>query len=161
MSNTDADRDTTEQLREKIKSKMDVAKFFSGFITLFLGVAFKDISNLATDPSRLISFSTQLGMLFILAALGFSIATMFAYDKLMMPVAFWVSPHSNDDLRHQMVDAWRSLFVPAVATFFAGLLGLLVAVTKQPVSALLLWLIPIIVSFLCYRRFSKKQMFQD
>jgi hypothetical protein len=43
MSNSSSDQNTAQQLREKIKSKMDVAKFFAGFITLFLGVAFKDM----------------------------------------------------------------------------------------------------------------------
>lgn len=161
MSNSASDQNTAYQLREKIKSKMDVAKFFAGFITLFLGVAFKDISNLAADPNSLIRFSAQGGMLFVLGALAFSVATMFAYDRLMMPPAFWNPPPNNDDLYLQMVDAWRRLFVPAVATFFIGLLGFLVAVTKQLVPSLVLWLVPITATFLCYRSISRKQNFID
>lgn len=38
----DDDKITTE-LRDKLKSKMDVAKFFSGFVSLFLGLSFKEM----------------------------------------------------------------------------------------------------------------------
>ena len=162
------EEEVNKQLREKIKSKMDVAKFFAGFITVFLGVAFKDVSNLASDPDKLIRFSAQGGMLFILGSLAFSVSAMFAYDRLMMPVALWAqNPNwtqqaiNKDDLYHQMTDAWRHLFVPAVAAFFVGLLGLLIAVTHQLVPAMILWLVPIAASFLCYRAFSRRQGFVD
>ena len=161
MSSAPGNQDTTEQLREKIKSKMDVAKFFAGFITVFLGVAFRDLSNLAADSNRLVSFSGQAGMLFILGALAFSVSTMFAYDRLMMPPALWRVPPSNDDLFHQMVRAWQRLFVPAVATFVIGLLGFIIAVTKHLLPSVVLWIVPIIAAFLCYRDFSKRQGFID
>jgi hypothetical protein len=161
MSSPPSNQNTAEQLREKIKSKMDVAKFFAGFITVFLGVAFRDLSNLAADSSRLVSFFAQAGMLFILGALAFSVSTMFAYDRLMMPPALWKVPPSNDDIYHQMVDAWQRLFVPAVATLFISLLSFIIAVTKQLVPSLVLWIVPMIAALLCYRAFSKRQGFID
>lgn len=161
MSNVTDDPNTTQQLRDKIKSKMEVAKFFAGFITLFLGVAFKDIANLAADPHSWIRLSAQGATLLVLGALAFSVATMFAYDRLMMPPVFWTPRPTDEDLYHQMVRAWQRLFVPAVATFFVGLLGFLTAVTKQFVPSLVLWLVPITAAFLCYRSISRKQNFLD
>ena len=162
MSNELVDQITTNQLREKIKSKMDVAKFFAGFITVFLGIAFKDLTSLAADQNEMIRFATQGGMLMILAALALSVATVFAYDRLLMPPQFWANPlYSDDLLRHLMVMAWARLFVPAVGTFFAALLGFLIAVTKQLVPAVVIWLVPVTIALLIYLPYSKKIEFQD
>ena len=162
MSNELVDQLTTSQLREKIKSKMDVAKFFAGFITVFLGIAFKDLSSLAADQNEVVRFATQAGMLMILAALAFSVATVFAYDRLLMPPQFWSNPlYSDDKLRHLMVRAWARLFVPAVGTFFASLLGFLIAVTRHVVPAVALWLVPVTIALLIYLPYSRKIEFQD
>jgi hypothetical protein len=153
---------TTNELREKIKSKMEVAKFFAGFITVFLGIAFKDLSILAGDQNEVISLAAQGSMLMILAALAFSITTVFAYDRLLMPQKFWVNPvYSDDLLRHLMVSAWKRFFVPAVGTFFAALLGCLIAVTRLVVPSVVLWFIPVTIALLIYLCYSKKIEFQD
>jgi hypothetical protein len=60
-----------------------------------------------------------------------------------------------------MVDAWQRLFVPAVATLFISLLSFIIAVTKQLVPSLVLWIVPMIAALLCYRAFSKRQGFID
>src|SRR5512138_2561462 len=88
----------TEQLRNKIKSKMDVGKFFAGFISLFLGISFQDLSNLPANSDPLIHYSVALGFLFILVSLAFSIATLFAYDRLLMPPEFWNSKKTGPSI---------------------------------------------------------------
>ena len=42
VKGTTAETTVTAQLREKIKSKMDVAKFFAGFISLLIGILLKE-----------------------------------------------------------------------------------------------------------------------
>jgi hypothetical protein len=42
MDDLKENRKTYDLLRDKIKSKMDVTKFFSGFISLVLGFVLKD-----------------------------------------------------------------------------------------------------------------------
>ena len=146
------------QVIDKIKSKMDVGKFFAGFISLFLGIAFKDLANHAADTDRLISYSVGIGFFFILAALAFSVATIFAYDRLLMPPKFWLRRENysfvNEILYHEMRKAWVRLFRPAVGTFFVGLLGFLIAVLKKPEAALIIWLTPICWAFLVFKLYS-------
>ena len=42
MVDLSTDEKTYELLREKIKSKMDVTKFFSGFVSVVFGIILKD-----------------------------------------------------------------------------------------------------------------------
>lgn len=123
-----------KQLTDKIKSKMDVAKFFAGFISLLLGIALNDIGNLMANPSNPGYFSAFLGVILLLFSLSMSIATLFAYDMLLMPRKYWCD-QSNDgsygtDLRNDMLKAWKYFFIPSVLAFFGGLIGLLVAMTN-------------------------------
>jgi hypothetical protein len=120
----------TDQLREKIKSKMDVAKFFSGFISLLIGFLLKD--NPRTDTW------SKAGLVFLVASLGYCIAAVFAYDRLLMPRKYWTilkerdggDDSFSDNLQQNMVRSWSWLFVPAVACFGIGLVLVLVPALK-------------------------------
>lgn len=114
--------DATAELREKVKSKMDVAKFFAGFITLLVGILLKD-GNLA-------SLASKVGIIFFVASLGFCVAAVFCYDRLLMPREYWTKipegerseDQFQDRLQEEMVRSWLWLFVPAVWCFGIGFL---------------------------------------
>ena len=122
-----ADNDKTyELLREKIKSKMDVTKFFAGFISIVFGIMLKDsIASLHPDTSSLLWLIA--GMSLIVFSLGSTVAALFAYDRLLMPPRFLEGSNRieaiNDAVKLHMVKAWSALFVPAVASFFGALLA--------------------------------------
>ncbi len=154
MSINEDDEKVTVQLRDKIKSKMDVAKFFSSFIPLFLGLAFKDmITSLnSTDPE--VYWTAWIGILSILLALAFSIATMFALDRLLMPPEFWKSPPAaslNRTLKNEMVSAWIRLFYPAVLCFLVGIAAFLGALTRQLSLSAGILAITLLVAYLAFK----------
>ena len=112
----------TKELREKVRSKMDVGKFFAGFITLLIGILLKD-GNLNLPLSK-------LGIVFLVSSLGFCVAAVFCYDRLLMPREYWTAlpkeekseEKFQDHLKEDMVRSWRWLFVPAVICFGTGFL---------------------------------------
>ncbi len=131
-----------KQLQDKIKSKMDVAKFFAGFISLVLGIVPGGIVNLIADSS--IAFT---GFLFLLFSLSMSIATLFAYDRLLMPPKLWYKPLSDDYykkdveiLKEDMIHAWNRFFIPSVVALLGGLICLLVTVTKVGTLGIIVFL---------------------
>lgn len=131
-----------KQLQDKIKSKMDVAKFFAGFISLVIGIVPGGIGNLIAD-----SFIAFLGLLLLLFSLSMSIVTLFAYDRLLMPPKLWYKP-PNDDyykknveiLKEDMIHAWNHFFMPSVVALLGGLICLLVAVTKVGILGIIAFL---------------------
>lgn len=134
------------ELKDKIKSKMDVAKFFAGFISLLLAISFSQFENLSINTSRDQFSLIYAGVFFVLLSLGLCVATLFAYDRLLMPSLFWSGNHTRAGARQprwvvrrppsavhwvlysNMVRAWKWLFVPAVLAFFIGLSAFLIAV---------------------------------
>jgi hypothetical protein len=77
---------TNDELREKIKSKMEVGKFFAGFITFLIGFLLKDLSTR--------HLFAKIGIVCLAASIGFCIAAVFAFDSLLMPRKYW---GFNDD----------------------------------------------------------------
>jgi hypothetical protein len=118
----DEAREVTKELREKIQSKMDVGKFFAGFITLLIGILLNDCGQLAPEA--------QIGMILLVSSLGFCVAAVFSYDRLLMPRKYWSALTSDerteesfqDRLQKEMVRSWKWLFVPAVSCFGIGFL---------------------------------------
>lgn len=114
--------DATTELREKVRSKMDVGKFFAGFITLLIGILLK--------AGGLDSLEEKLGIVFLISSLGYCIAAVFSYDRLLMPREYWTALTDEEEaeepfrdlLRELMVRSWRWLFVPAVWCFGIGFL---------------------------------------
>ena len=121
----------TDQLREKINSKMEVAKFFAGFISLLIGILLKD--------GRMTSAWSRVGILFFLVSLGFCVAALSAYDHLLWPKEYLVKtywpelktpPKSEksfrEKLQNQMLCSWKWLSVPALVCLGVGFALLLV-----------------------------------
>jgi hypothetical protein len=114
------------ELREKLKSKIDVAKFFAGFITLFIGF-------LLTD-GKLASAQSKFGIAFLISSLELCGASVFTYDHLLTPRRYWTAlseeerkenhlqDRFQDRLYRDMVSSWWWLFFPAVVCFVIGLL---------------------------------------
>jgi len=119
-------------LRDKIKSKMDVAKLLGTFLTGALAVlfAFKDSKikpSLSADPDPA-SPLLFLGVAATLVGIVFFFATVIAYDRLLMPLRYWSAGEANNDRMQQlMVKAHQWLFIPAGACSAVGLLLLLFA----------------------------------
>lgn len=113
--------DVSTELRDKVKSKMDVTKFFAGFITLLLGILLHGEGSDSLLP--------KVGLVSLIASLGFCITAVFSYDRLLMPREYWtVLPDKGseeqfqDQLQAEMVRSWQWFFVPAVWCFGVGLL---------------------------------------
>ncbi len=129
------DRDATEALRTKIRSKMDVAKVFGAVGTGTLAFLLQDS---AKSPEAERSAWVIVAMLAVGAGTVLYLATLFAYDRLLMPTAFWVSRHpprrswvarrppSSDRLilYQNMMHTWRWLFIPACLAIAVGLASL-------------------------------------
>lgn len=83
------DKDTTELLRKKIGSKMDVAKVFGAVITFALGV----ILNVLVDNEKTNRLPEAFWVKVAAGALGLAlvlyVAVLYAYDSLLMPSRFW------------------------------------------------------------------------
>lgn len=125
-----------EELREKIRSKMDLAKLLGGFMTLVLG-------GVVLAPGRLTELSNggrrwavyvAVGM--FLAAVGLYLRTMYAYDSLLMPTRFWAQRFGRGQPRwlvrrppssaawvlyQNMLHIWWFLFTPATIAVVLGL----------------------------------------
>jgi hypothetical protein len=114
------------QLREKIESKMDVAKFFAGFITLLIGILL--------EKKGLTSLWSRFGIAFLTSSLAFCTAALFAYDRLLMPMKYWSALDEQnrkdgrfeDKPRDDMVRSWLWFFFPAVLCFGIGFLPVIV-----------------------------------
>jgi hypothetical protein len=136
-----------EDVREKIRSKMETAKLLSAVITLVLTALLAvllDASKwdaLNKADTELLGIhalryggqaATKVAFVLLLVALGLFMATMYAYDRLLMPSRFWVErpqlsgrdPHGTW-LPHRppgssawvifrnMQRVWFALFTPA------------------------------------------------
>jgi phosphohistidine phosphatase SixA len=129
------------EIKAKIASKLDVAKFLLG--ALILNLSLYLASDLWQVGSPVEALLLGCGMVAAFMGLGFTIATLLAYDRLNMPVVFWGStarpsatprrwsinrPPSSHQLVmfYEMIHTWNCLFLPALACAVASL-GLLVA----------------------------------
>ena len=96
----------TSQLRDKIRSKMDVAKFFASFITLLIAL-------LLGANGGLSSLASKHGVVFLVAAAGFCIVGVFSYDRLLMRQKYWgnslrrgTESEFQDALQEMMISSW-------------------------------------------------------
>ncbi len=154
--------DPLEQLRDKLKGKMEVAKFFAGFISVVFGFLLKEGLGISKQSDHVVAIiGAYAAILLFIASLTFSIATVFAYDRLLMPTMFWRNPPDPFALRREMVTAWQWLFVPAVGSLVVGLLAATVAVTDAFGISFAVWVIPVGIASFAYRCFSKRLQFVD
>lgn len=140
----------TKRLIDKIKSKMDIAKFFVGFITLMLGIVLRNV-RFETQPT-LSDWVGFVGAFAVLIAGALSACTMLAYDQLLMPSNFWGGrarrqsdyvqagvPQRPPSQTHwvlyaAMVRIWHRLFIPAVLLLGVGTAAIAYSLVKPPIS---------------------------
>jgi hypothetical protein len=130
------DEKAASDLRNKIRSKMDTAKVFGA-----LGVALLTfLLQQAAQGGDFVQGTWPLvGLLLIGAGTALYFATLFAYDRLLMPTRFWSArrpglapawvvqrPPANDwwVLYQNMMHTWRWMFLPACLLIAGGLLAL-------------------------------------
>lgn len=130
-SPVDTQQDLEQQLRDKIRSKMDVAKILGGGVTVLLAL-FLDEGRLERlgDPVEV-----NLAAIAFITALLLFLATMDAYDSLLMPRPYWSNEpralqrlavtrrYSGDKAIYDaMVRVWDRLFLPAAVALTIGVI---------------------------------------
>ncbi len=145
------------EIKEKIKSKMDIAKLLSVFITTALGFllgSFIDKAKVEYISNYIWALHVSAVMFFVSIVLY--LATMYAYDRLLMPTRFWgeAPPPKKPQQRphwlvwrppssavwvlyQNMMRIWKYLFGAATLTVLLGLFFLSVAVFKPTVSLII------------------------
>jgi phosphohistidine phosphatase SixA len=131
-----------KELQDKVKSKYDVAKFFLGAFVVNAALLLK--KELFDKAPAVDVALVGIGVFCALLALGFTAATLFSYDRLLMPAEFWTEG-TSDSKRHrrwssakrtsllrppsqaqlvlfyEMLHAWKRFFIPAVTFAFASI----------------------------------------
>ncbi|HEX5501758.1 MAG TPA: hypothetical protein VFW96_04005, partial [Thermomicrobiales bacterium] len=164
---------TTEALRKKIAAKMEIAKLLGALVIAALGW----FLSFSLDQSKLAALRGQHAPLWALyaatglffAALALYLATMYAYDRLLMPTRFWgdrepVPTHRRPRwlarrppssatlvLYQNMVRVWNGLFMPATVAVIGGLLFLAYVVFRGGRAFAGIALLVLIAFFLYYR----------
>lgn len=150
---------TLDQLREKLKSKLEVSKFFTGFISVVFGFLLKEKLLSSVPPEICLFAYAAIG--FFITSLVFSIATVFAYDRLLMPAAFWQPEIQTGELFRLMIAAWRFLFVPAVIALTLGLLASCIVATTHVWPTIAIWILPVVAAWIIYRIWGRNIHFGD
>jgi phosphohistidine phosphatase SixA len=150
------------ELKEKIKSKMQLAGLLGGFISAGLGFFLSSISDPAKMPKELHLAAFGVGAILLFLALLLYLTTMCAYDSLLMPHPFWnetpagfknrpswlvARPPSSARwvLYQNMIRVWSWQFLPATYLAMTGLF-LLGSACLLPKGFYLLYLLPVIVA---------------
>ena len=137
------------ELKDKIKSKVEIAKFFLGaFVVntaILLTTELWQTSTLHLQITAIVAFVCTLLSLLLTAS------TLFAYDELLTPISLWGgskglaqgSPNgANNDwprwnvrrapsqahmvIYYEMIHIWNVFFLPAMATAFVALVSAVV-----------------------------------
>jgi hypothetical protein len=137
---TEKDESLLPDLKDKIKSKYDVAKFFLGAFVVNTGLILN--TGIWGQPQRweaapVAELVAYAGIVVALVSLILTAATLFSYDSLMMPESLWSEPrgkskwHNRDRrppgwsvsrppsqaqviLFYEMMHVWSTFFIPAV-----------------------------------------------
>jgi hypothetical protein len=94
------DRANADLVRQKIERKMESAKLLGGLLTIGITV----LCGVLFDKSKFdelagTQWAVQLGTTFFLIAAVLYLATMYAYDTLLMPQRFWGESHPKRQRR--------------------------------------------------------------
>ena len=160
---TEKSPDLLTELKTKIGSKYEVAKFFLGTLVVGTGITLSEKFWALPDPID--KTLAGLGAFSALVSLGLTAATLFSYDRLQMPREFWgeggadkgalldarpplptpkpwsvTRPPSQIHvvLFYEMVHIWNRLFIPAICCAFAALGFLMMALAHNGIP----WLSP-------------------
>ncbi|MFD0275646.1 hypothetical protein ACFVHB_17325 [Kitasatospora sp. NPDC127111] len=130
------DEQAAEQVRDKIKRKMETAKLLSGALTFGLTAIFGVLLKKDQFDSLAHKWSVQAAGVLLLLAAGLYFATLYAYDSLLMPQRFWAGRRSHQRvgwlverppssaawvLYQNMLRVWRNLFTTATCLTAAGI----------------------------------------
>jgi phosphohistidine phosphatase SixA len=175
-----------EEIKGKIKSKMEIAKLLSAFITTALGFllgSLIDQQKVNYLGSYIWAFYASTGLFF--GSIILYLATMYAYDRLLMPTRFWGEkpPPKNPAKRptwlvwrppssalwilyQNMMRVWRYLFTGATCSVLLGLMFLAYAVFKPCGLSETVWFVGVvifglIIFWIYYRRFGPKLGTED
>ena len=138
MSAFSTDETTYKLLRDKIKSKIDAAKFFAGFVSIVFGILLKEVISNNTSLLPVVA----VGLLIF--SISASMSAIFAYDGLLLPPRFVDEKASLESLNKKLLDsmgrAWTFLFLPSVVTF---VLALIIFVAYQ-IESVVAWTILVV-----------------
>lgn len=178
-----SDDKAMEELKEKIKSKMDIAKLLSAFITTALGFllgSLIDENKMKYIGEYKWALYTSAGL--FISAVGLYLATMYAYDRLLMPTRFWGHKPLPEDpnvrpkwlvwrppssalwvLYQNMMRIWYSLFTVATCSVLLGLFFMAYAVFKpaQPYWMIGVVAVGVFIFYIYYKHFGPKLGAQD
>ncbi len=163
-----SDAEVTKELHAKIESKMKLAGLLGSLITGILGLLLGSLLDTkkvsALDRASQLDVYVSAGL--FLVALGLYLATMYAYDRLLMPTRFWAEKAARKDRRwlvqrppssatwvlyQNMIRVWNWLFTPATWAVIAGLLSLAHAVF-HPSWIAVAGVAPLLLAFARYYR---------
>lgn len=145
---TEKSEDILKDLKDKIKSKYYVAKFFLGAFVVNAGFLFSSTIWGVTAMTAL--WLIVFGFVLALIALALTAATLMSYDSLLMPAEFWTgsTPEGQkaDGIRlpktwsvqrppsqahivlfYEMIHVWRAFFIPALWFALASISTFMVA----------------------------------
>ena len=139
-----SDPETTDQLYDKIKSKMNTAKALGAFLTGLLTFSAAQALG-ATFAQPIYEALAGLGFASLLLGVGLCFLALFRYDELLMPKRFWTGEPSRSErpsrrgfvsrppasdtwaLYQNIIHVWDCLFVPATTVAGVGVTLLAVA----------------------------------
>jgi hypothetical protein len=141
----------------KIKSKMDTAKVFGGFLTALLTVVITQYASVAATTAYW-AVIRGVSLAAFAVAILFYLLTMFWYDRPLMPTRFWetrrhrptgtvtkilLRPPSSAVwvLYQNMQRTWRLLFVPATYSAAIGIAGFGIARVEPSTATALVTLL--------------------
>jgi phosphohistidine phosphatase SixA len=135
-----SDDKTIEDLREKVRSKMEIAKLLSAFIAAGLGFVVSSLFDAAKVKylGRFVPVA-EVGAVLLFIALLLYLTTMCSYDTLLMPRRFWSESSVASDSRpswivarppssalwilyQNMLHIWTWQFIPATYFLLVGFL---------------------------------------
>jgi hypothetical protein len=155
-TNPETDATMHADLREKIKSKMDVAKFFAAFFTLFVAMSSDKLAAAVANGERSQQIAGWVAVLAGLTSLALTFSAVSAFDSLLMPESLWArkNSYSTQHLAKEMMRAWTHLYRPAVFFLFVAILALFYIVSCS--SALLFCGIAVLVFVAAWERYVTK-----
>jgi hypothetical protein len=151
---TEKSPDLRTEILEKVKAKLDVAKFFLGALVVNASVLLNAsvIAALASTNAA-VKILLWIGLTAVAAAIGFSVATLLAFDRLTMPPEFWSDSKGARDehtptrpwtvprppseasivLFYEMMHVWTHFFEPALGSALVAIVSLTSALVLNAV----------------------------
>jgi len=151
------EEDLVELLREKVKHKMDIARTMGLFSAAIFGASLSvlagdgAIEKIFLSKCKLYIASTSFGcmsdlvynwafnlaIMAMIMSIPMFFATMFVYDRILMPSQYWSvnssaeHPDKHSHRMHRyMINAWSNLFIPAMLCFYTAIFTYIIGILK-------------------------------